>query len=84
MFELRCSEFELGCSESAGTPAQQRSWAVLSSAGAAATATVAGSTYSIAPSAALGTGLSNYTISYVNGQLTVNSHRFTSSGNRWH
>jgi hypothetical protein len=28
MFELRCSEFELGCSESAGTPAQQRSWAV--------------------------------------------------------
>jgi hypothetical protein len=42
------------------------------SAGAAATATVAGSPYPIVASAAVGTGLSNYTISYVNGPLTVN------------
>jgi hypothetical protein len=41
----------------------------LTSAGAAA-ATPAGS-YDIVPSAALGTGLTNYAIRYVNGQLTV-------------
>jgi hypothetical protein len=39
------------------------------SAGTAATAAVG--TYAIVPSAATGTGLSNYTISYVNGTLTV-------------
>ena len=44
----------------------------LTSAGAAATATVTGSPYSIIPSAALGTGLGNYTISYVNGTMIVN------------
>ena len=44
----------------------------MTSAGAAATATVAGSPYTIVPSAAVGSGLSNYTISYVNGSLTVN------------
>ena len=44
---------------------------VLTSAGAAAGATVAGSPYPIVPSAADGTGLDNYTISYVNGSLTV-------------
>ncbi len=37
----------------------------LTSAGAAATATVAGSPYPITPSNAIGTGLANYTISYV-------------------
>jgi hypothetical protein len=42
------------------------------SAGAAATATVAGSPYSIVASAAAGTGLANYAISYVNGTLTIN------------
>ncbi len=45
----------------------------LTSAGAAATATVAGSPYPIVPSAAAGTGLANYTISYMNGSLTVNT-----------
>lgn len=45
----------------------------LTSAGAAAGATVAGSPYAIVPSAAVGTGLSNYSISYVNGTLTVNA-----------
>ena len=42
----------------------------LTSAGADASA--AGGTYDIVPSAAVGTGLSNYTITYVNGTLTVN------------
>ncbi len=40
------------------------------STGAATSATVG--TYPIIPSAATGTGLSNYTIGYVNGTLTVN------------
>jgi len=44
----------------------------LTSAGAAASAAVVGSPYySIVPSAAVGTGLGNYTISYVNGSLTL-------------
>ena len=43
----------------------------LSSAGAAATATVAGSPYAIIASNAVGSGLSNYSISYVNGSLSV-------------
>ncbi len=43
----------------------------LSSTGAAATAAVAGSPYAIIASGAVGSGLSNYTISYVNGSLTV-------------
>ena len=46
--------------------------ATLTSSGTASTATVAGGPYAIVPSAALGSGLSNYTISYVNGALTVN------------
>jgi hypothetical protein len=41
----------------------------LTSAGATAAATVA--TYSIVPSAAVGTGLGNYTLTYVDGLLTV-------------
>ena len=49
----------------------------LTSAGAAATATVAGSPYPITPSNAVGTGLANYTISYVNGNLTVNTAPLT-------
>ena len=43
----------------------------LTSTGAAATATVAGSPYAIVPSAAVGNGLSNYNITYNNGLLTV-------------
>src|SRR5439155_238357 len=41
----------------------------LTSPGAAATATVAGSPYVITPSAAVGTGLDNYTISYHNASI---------------
>ena len=44
----------------------------LTSAGAVATATVAGSPYTIVPSGAVGTGLGNYAISYTNGSLTMN------------
>jgi hypothetical protein len=44
----------------------------LISAGAAPSATVAGSPYTITPSAAVGTGLNNYNINYVVGSLTVN------------
>ena len=43
-----------------------------SSAGTAATAAVSGSPYTIVPSSAVGSGLSNYTVSYVDGSLTVN------------
>ena len=49
----------------------------LTSSGAAAASAVAGSPYSIAPSAAAGTGLGNYTISYVNGTLTVSPANLT-------
>ena len=49
----------------------------LTSAGAPATATVAGSPYPIIPSAAVGTGLDNYDISYVNGSLTVDPKDLT-------
>jgi hypothetical protein len=53
----------------------------LTGAGAAATATVAGSPYSIVPSAAVGSGLSNYSIQYVNGSLTVNARPLTITAN---
>ena len=51
----------------------------LTSAGAAATATVGGSPYLITPSAAVGTGLDNYTIAYVNAPagLTVDPAALT-------
>ncbi|HEX4262725.1 MAG TPA: MBG domain-containing protein, partial [Verrucomicrobiae bacterium] len=55
----------------------------LASAGAPPTATVAGSSYSIIPSATFGTGLSNYNVTYVNGALTVNPAPLTiTAGNR--
>jgi len=44
----------------------------LTSAGAISNAPVSGSPYSIVPSAATGSGLTNYTIAYTNGVLTVN------------
>ena len=53
----------------------------LTSAGAAAAASVAGSPYTIVPSAAVGTGLANYTIIYVNGALTVNPVGITITAN---
>ena len=53
----------------------------LTSSGAAATATVAGSPYTIVPSAAAGTGLTNYNISYANGSLTVSAAPLTITAN---
>ena len=44
---------------------------LVSATGSPATATVAGSTYPIVPSVAVGVGLENYTITYINGPLTV-------------
>jgi MBG domain (YGX type) len=52
-----------------------------SSAGASATATVASSPYPIIPSAAVGTGLGNYMITYADGQLTVNPAALTIAAN---
>ena len=46
--------------------------ATLTSAGATATAAAAGSPYQIVASSAVGSGLTNYSIVYVNGILTVN------------
>ncbi len=53
----------------------------LTSTGAGVTATVDNSPYSIVPSAALGTGLSNYNITYVNGSLTVDPRALTITAN---
>ena len=47
----------------------------LASPGAPATATVAGSPYPITASAAVGTGLGNYTISYVDGHASPSTRR---------
>jgi CSLREA domain-containing protein len=49
----------------------------LNSAGAPASATVAGSPYPIIPSVAVGTGLNNYAITYVNGLLSVSPNILT-------
>jgi hypothetical protein len=54
----------------------------LNSAGAVATAGVAGSPYSIVPSAAVGTGLDNYAIIYAPGTLTVNALAVWLTGSR--
>jgi autotransporter-associated beta strand protein len=54
----------------------------LSSSGAAANAPVSGSPYNIVPSAATGSGLANYTITYANGQLTVNKLPVVLTGTR--
>jgi hypothetical protein len=53
----------------------------LTSAGSAATADASGSPYLITPSAASGTGLSNYSITYVNGALSVNPARLIITAN---
>lgn len=51
----------------------------LTSDGAASTAKVFGSPYQIVPSVAVGPALSNYTISYIPGTLTVNQKSLTVS-----
>ena len=49
----------------------------LTSPGASGSASVSGSPYAIVPSAAVGSGLGNYTISYVAGKLAVNEAALT-------
>ena len=46
-----------------------------------ATAVVAGSPYAIIASGAVGSGLANYTITYVNGSLTANPVPLTITAN---
>lgn len=53
----------------------------LTSSGTPSAATAAGSPYVIIPTAAVGTGLGNYNISYVNGALTVTPALLTITGN---
>jgi filamentous hemagglutinin family protein len=53
----------------------------LKSAGAGANASVEGSPYTIVPSNAQGTGLANYTITYVDGSLTVTPATLTITAN---
>src|SRR5262249_2369135 len=53
----------------------------LTSSGYAATATVAGSPYAITPSAAVGSGLGNYTISYAHGSRTLKTPPLTHYAN---
>ena len=53
----------------------------LTSAGATATATVAGSPYAVVPSLAVGSGLGNYSITYSNGTLQVNPALLTLTAN---
>ena len=56
---------------SALVPGDSVTRVTLASDGAAADAPVSGSPYAIVASAAVGTGLDNYTINYVNGSLTI-------------
>jgi hypothetical protein len=72
------SEFSSGAGELVNSDAV--SSVTLTSAGAAATATVAGSPYTIVASAAVGTGLDNYTIGYVDGSLAVTKATLTITG----
>ncbi|NKA01207.1 MAG: filamentous hemagglutinin, partial [Proteobacteria bacterium] len=53
---------------------------LLSNSAAIISATTSAGTYNITPSAASGSGLSNYNISYVNGSLTVNKAPLTVTG----
>src|SRR5207249_768453 len=70
-FSLMGSEFTVGVGQLKNSDGVTS--VTLSSAGAAATATVAGSPYVITSSAAVGSGLGNYTINYHDGSLTVNA-----------
>jgi hypothetical protein len=61
-------------------PGDSVSSVTLTSAGAAASASVSGSPYAIVPSAASGTGLDKYAITYVDGSLTVTMRALAISG----
>src|SRR5204862_5488025 len=70
-FTFTGTEFSTGAGQLKNTDSVAS--VTLSSAGAAATAGVAGSPYAIMASAATGTGLGNYNISYHDGHLTVHA-----------
>ncbi len=70
-FTFTGSEFTVGVGQLKNT--DNVASVTLTSAGAAGTATVAGSPYAIVASNAVGSGLSNYNISYHDGHLTVNA-----------
>src|SRR5205807_803878 len=70
-FSFTGSEFTVGARQLKNSDSVTS--VTLTSAGAAATATVSGSPYDITPSAAIGTGLGNYSITYHVGHFTVNA-----------
>ena len=70
-FTFTGTEFSTGAGQLKNTDSVAS--VTLTSAGAAATAGVAGSPYVIMASAATGTGLGNYNISYHDGHLTVHA-----------
>ena len=70
-FTFTGTEFSTGAGQLKNTDSVAS--VTLTSAGAAATAGVAGSPYAIMASAATGTGLGNYNISYHDGHLTVHA-----------
>ena len=70
-FTFAGTEFSTGINQLKNTDSVAS--VTLTSGGAAATAGVAGSPYTIIPSAATGTGLGNYNISYHGGHLTVHA-----------
>src|SRR4029079_18216825 len=71
-FTLTGTEFTVGIGQLKNTDSVAS--VTLSSAGAAATAGVVGSPYAITPSAAMGTGLSNYNISYHDAGVGLTVH----------
>ena len=70
-FTFTGSEFTVGAGQLKNSDSVTS--VTLTSAGAPMTATVAGSPYAITPSAAMGSGVGNYTIAYHDGSLTVNA-----------
>ena len=70
-FTFTGTEFSTGAGQLKNTDSVAS--VTLTSAGAAATAGVAGSPYMIVASAATGTGLGNYNVSYHDGHLTVHA-----------
>jgi hypothetical protein len=71
-FTFTGSEFTTGAGQLVGSDSVTS--VTLTSSGAAATTTVTapGPDYAIVPSAAVGTGLGNYSINYINGNLHIN------------
>ena len=78
-FTFTGNEFTVGDGQLANS--DNVTGATITSTGSAATATVPGSPYPIVISNATGTGLANYTISYINGSMTVTPAPLTVTAN---